>query len=95
MIPGRVTGLDWAEASVETPAGVVTTRWERDGDAIDVSVTVPWNLTAAVDLPAPATVNGDPPTGAEAVRSVTQSERGIEVCLGPGTHSLRAETDTE
>ncbi|MFB6119922.1 MAG: family 78 glycoside hydrolase catalytic domain [Halobacteriaceae archaeon] len=92
--PGRISALDWAEAAVETPHGEVATRWERDGDALDVSVTVPWNLTAAVHLPDDAvTVNGDAPSDASAVHEVT--EGGATLHLGPGEHAIRAGTDTQ
>jgi len=94
VVPGRVDALDWAAATVETPHGDVATRWEREDGTLAVSVTVPWNLTAVVDLPSEPTVDGAPAAEADAVRGVEQSERGVAVRLGPGEHALRA-TDTE
>ena len=92
VTPGRIAALDWAEATVETPQGPVATRWERDGD-LTVDLEVPWNLTAAVHLPAEPTVDGEAADAAAAVRDVRPSARGTTVEVGPGDHSLRVPTD--
>jgi alpha-L-rhamnosidase len=51
VAPTTVDGLDWVEASTETFDGELAVRWERDGDAVRLDVTVPWNGRATVDLP--------------------------------------------
>lgn len=52
VAPVFLSRLDWAESALDTPYGQVATRWERRGDgAIDVSVEVPPNVQANVDLP--------------------------------------------
>lgn len=50
-VPGP--GLDWAEASLETPHGLAACRWKRDGDQLEVTVVAP-DVPATVVLP-----NGD------------------------------------
>lgn len=90
VTPGRVAAPDWAAATVGTPHGPVETRWERDGDTLDVTVAVPWNLTAAVHLPEGAlTVDGEAARDAPGVRSVTATERGRTVVLTSGEHGVR------
>lgn len=49
--PEPVADLDWAEGAVETPNGEVRSRWERAAGGIDMSVDVPWGLTASVRVP--------------------------------------------
>jgi alpha-L-rhamnosidase len=44
-------GLTWAEAHHDSPYGPIDVRWERDGDRLDVDVTVPPGTTAEVVLP--------------------------------------------
>ena len=44
-------GLTWAETSLDTPYGLASVRWERDGDQIQVAVTVPDGSTAVLRLP--------------------------------------------
>ena len=43
LMPAPGTGLEWAEASVDTPRGVISSRWHHDGGEV----------TYAVDLPVP------------------------------------------
>ncbi|WP_062385555.1 alpha-L-rhamnosidase [Demequina iriomotensis] len=43
--------LDWAEASHETPYGTASVRWDRDGAAIVLAVTVPPSTAAEIELP--------------------------------------------
>ncbi|SFS13084.1 alpha-L-rhamnosidase [Microbacterium sp. cf046] len=44
-------GLTWAEASLETPHGSAAVRWELDGSALRVEVTVPEGTEAVLRLP--------------------------------------------
>jgi len=41
-------GLAWAESSLATPHGLASVRWERTGDHVSASVTVPPGSTALV-----------------------------------------------
>ena len=54
--------LDSARAEVPSPYGRIKSAWERKGNSIHWSVTVPWNTTATVKLPGATkiTVNGKP-----------------------------------
>jgi alpha-L-rhamnosidase len=49
--PRPLIGLDWAETSHETPAGMAKVRWEAGGGGVTVTATVPPNTTAFVELP--------------------------------------------
>ncbi len=49
--PGPVDGVEWAEASHEGPYGRLSLRWERQGDRLDLSITVPPNTTATLQWP--------------------------------------------
>jgi alpha-L-rhamnosidase len=54
--------LAWAKAEVPSPYGKISSAWKREQDGIHWRVTVPWNTTATVKLPASSkiTVNGKP-----------------------------------
>lgn len=43
--------LTWAEGTLQTKHGMISNRWERDGDEVTVRVSVPDNVTAIVHLP--------------------------------------------
>lgn len=51
IAPKPIEGLSWAEASLETPYGTLSSRWERTGNRYEIRVTVPVNTTAKVILP--------------------------------------------
>ena len=54
--PRPIEGLDWAEAALETPYGLLSCRWERKDGKLRVEVTVPVNTTARLSLPGSGTV---------------------------------------
>ena len=52
--PDLDAGLDWVDASQDTPYGPLRVRWERDADdpaRITVHLEVPPNTTSALALP--------------------------------------------
>lgn len=46
--PQTPAGLSWAEASVETPYGTLSVRWEREADGIILNVSIPAGITADI-----------------------------------------------
>jgi alpha-L-rhamnosidase len=50
--PFVIAGLDFAEATAGSPYGEIVSRWERRGNRIILSVTVPPNTSATVYIPA-------------------------------------------
>ncbi|NYD67587.1 family 78 glycoside hydrolase catalytic domain [Agromyces atrinae] len=59
IAPRPLTELDHAEATHETPYGLASVAWRRDGSTIAVTATVPANTTAVVSLPGlPETIIG-------------------------------------
>ena len=47
--PHFVEALDWAEAEYRSVSGPIRSRWERKGDRVVLTVTVPVNSTATVE----------------------------------------------
>ena len=47
--PHFFDGLDWAEAEYRSVSGPIRSRWERKGDRVVLTVTVPVNSTATVE----------------------------------------------
>ncbi|PSP50466.1 alpha-L-rhamnosidase [Halobacteriales archaeon QH_1_68_42] len=112
VAPALVADLGWVEASVETRNGDLAVAWERHdedacggggadggGDAYDLSVTVPWNGTATVELPEAADAaasesgaalspDGDAPDG---VRSVERDGDALLVEVGAGSYEFAVE----
>ena len=74
--PDFVRNLDYVSADYNTTRGVLASSWKRNGNAIELTVTVPWSVKARVILPAAScvTVNG------EAASS--------EILLSSGTHKI-------
>lgn len=79
--PQPVGDVTWAEASHESPYGLIKVRWERAEGKFALKLTVPPNSTATVHLPA------------REVSGITESGRPA---LGnPGIRCLRREGDRE
>ncbi|MFB6075499.1 MAG: family 78 glycoside hydrolase catalytic domain [Haloarculaceae archaeon] len=99
--PIVVDDLDWAEGTLDTPNGTLASRWERDGDAFTMDVTVPWNATAAIHVPAEgdATVTVDdttvwedgraPAALPDGVPEVERTDDAVVVHVGAGSVTLR------
>jgi len=51
--PAVVDGVDWAQASINTPVGTAHSRWQRDLEtgAVQYAFTVPAGATAEIRLP--------------------------------------------
>jgi len=60
LSPTPVPQLEWAEASVETPHGVVRSRWERKNGKIVYAFSTPPGTTAVVRLPNRPDVSVEP-----------------------------------
>ncbi|HMP84495.1 MAG TPA: alpha-L-rhamnosidase C-terminal domain-containing protein, partial [Verrucomicrobiota bacterium] len=79
IAPTPVGDLKWARATYDSMRGPVAVRWDRNGDAFKLNVTIPANTTATVYLPAKA---------ADSVR-----ESGVEAGSSAGVKFLRQEKD--
>ncbi len=49
--PQPVQGVDWAQASVDTPRGTARVKWQRTASGLSVEVDVPVGSTATLCLP--------------------------------------------
>ena len=49
--PAFIGGLDFAEASYDSPAGEITVRWDRKDGGVDLRVRIPEGISAEVALP--------------------------------------------
>ncbi len=86
--------LDAARGSVPTDCGDVAVAWERAGD-ISLSLSVPWNTTAEVALPAgvregDTELRPDSESLPEGVESVRESGTELVVRVGAGDYDFEA-----
>jgi alpha-L-rhamnosidase len=91
-------GLTFAEGTVPTVKGFITTRWEKkSGGQFDISVTVPANTRATIYIPKPAndnftlTESGKHLWPAQAVKdpgmiAVTEEGASIKCIVGAGDY---------
>jgi alpha-L-rhamnosidase len=86
--------LSWARTSYKSLFGTIATEWKRDGDRLELKVTIPVNTTAMVWLPAldvkDITESGRPIGQAEGVSGpipIAMSRTlGIPFDVGSGTY---------
>jgi alpha-L-rhamnosidase len=48
FVPGD---LDSAEACIDTIRGKVASSWKKEGNKLELTVTIPWNSRAHIELP--------------------------------------------
>jgi hypothetical protein len=77
--------LDWAEGAFPCPHGDIRVRWQRGQAYFDLTLSVPANAMADVQLPSPESGN----TWAQVkVDGLATTQMGA--ALGPGTHHIVA-----
>ncbi|WP_053372498.1 glycoside hydrolase family 78 protein [Paenibacillus sp. FJAT-27812] len=90
--PGE--GLSWAEGSLQTLYGKVSSKWVKSEDgAITLDVTIPPNTAAEIRLPgasagAKVTESGGSLKGALGVTAVSETEAGVSIHVGSGSYQL-------
>lgn len=83
-------GLTWASAALESMVGRYAVSWSREGDKMELNVTVPANGAAEVHLPgaqfASVSESGRPLHDAAGVRAASQQAGAAVVEVGAGTY---------
>jgi alpha-L-rhamnosidase len=85
MEPHFPEGLSHVKASYDSVYGEIRSEWSKTGDSFDWEISIPANTSAIVRLPREMHIAT--PEG-EGVRSVNQTDTGIEIELGSGTYRL-------
>ncbi len=52
MRPEPITGLAFAKATHESPYGLISSEWKREGEVFRWNITIPANTTATIYIPA-------------------------------------------
>ena len=87
--------LTWAAARLESPYGLIESRWTRADDATEYSVTVPPNTEGVVTLPAAkvaaVTEGGITLSLADGILEVAQEDGDVFIRVGSGQYVFRVE----
>ncbi len=96
--------LEWVEASIETVAGEVASRWENDADEFRLQVTIPANTTGTIKLPTfgqdnmIVTESGDSVweggsyvSGVNGVTDASADDQWVTISVESGTYDFRFE----
>jgi len=91
-------GLTWAKTTYNSIHGPIATSWKRDGNRIELQVSVPVNTTATVCVPASdlsnITESGRPADRAAGVKFVRQENDAVEFEVGSGTYRFVSKNNT-
>jgi alpha-L-rhamnosidase len=92
MRPEPVPGLDWVNASHNSPYGMIKSSWQKKGDAFAWQVTVPVGSNATLFVPAVATARiiegGKPVAQAEGVEVLGAGDGRVELRVGSGNYEF-------
>jgi alpha-L-rhamnosidase len=93
--PHVVGDLTWVKAETRSVRGTVASRWQREGDALTLEVSIPPSCTATVFLPGNdkrrVTEGGLPAAQAEGVSFVRREAGWLAYEVGSGRYSFRVE----
>jgi len=90
--PRFIDGLDWVNCGIDTVRGRVTCNWKRTGGHIVLTIQVPINATATLDLPVTLanalTENGRPADTSEGVEKVAERKGAATLQLVSGVYQF-------
>ena len=92
--PAIVGDLTWVKAHHDSSYGRIVSAWKRDGEALEMDVTIPPNTTATVYVPAAdqaaVTISGKPAAAAPGVAFLRMDAGAAVFAVEPGLHHFRA-----
>ena len=92
MRPHVIPGLTYASASLDSPQGKVTSRWQIQGGKCSWNILVPPNATATVYVPSKrqeeVTESGKPAASSAGVRFLRMENDSTVYEIGSGSYSF-------
>jgi alpha-L-rhamnosidase len=91
QVVGDVTS---ASANYRSPYGVISSNWKKQGDNIDITVTIPANTTATIYIPVSdhyiMSVNGENIHNRKDIKQIGFKEGKEILVIGSGTYSFKS-----
>ena len=84
MKPCFPDGLGRVSATYHSVSGIIGSQWERNGDSLSWTVTIPANCSATLYLP--VALHPEKPVQAKGIRGITSQEAYWQVELSSGTY---------
>ena len=92
--PTPVGNIAYASATYESVLGKVASSWKLGGDAFQLHVEVPVNVTATIMVPSAhperVTVGGQPVSHADGVSECQATESGLRCVVSSGAYDFAA-----
>jgi alpha-L-rhamnosidase len=94
IMPEIVGDLKWVEAHYDSIHGRIVSNWRREGNKLNMDLTIPANTTATVRIPAldaaSVTESGKPANLAEGVQCLRMDNHAAVYAIGSGTYRLQS-----
>ncbi len=92
--PLLAADFDYVKTGIQTVYGPLKSEWKRDGENIEIGITVPHNTSATVLLsgaePSSVSENGaDLSEDTDGIMRIRKTDQGTEVELGSGSYHFR------
>jgi hypothetical protein len=92
--PAPVGDVEWVQARYDSVRGPIESSWKRKGDAFELAIEIPPNVTATVHLPTDSardvTESGQPIDGRDDLRVVQEENNEVLVEVGSGRYNFRS-----
>jgi alpha-L-rhamnosidase len=92
-IPPAETGLTFARATYATQYGAILSHWQRTGDQLEWTITIPPNTRATVHIPAEpgmGVTESGKPLDLPPIPALESPSRARVIQLGSGTYTFRS-----
>lgn len=85
--PETANGITHAETSYHSPYGRIATAWKKEKDSFNISIAIPANTSALVEIPA---LDGEPVTeGGRLLKNLTYKNGFASISVGSGSYSFK------
>ncbi len=85
--------LKWAETSLESPYGKISSKWKHETDGVSLEIKVPCNTTAAIHIPSKSpkqvTESNRPLNSIQGAKITGQEHERTVIQVGSGTYHFK------
>jgi alpha-L-rhamnosidase len=85
--------LTYAKGSLESPHGLIQSGWEKKGNVVSYTISIPANTTATIKLPKATTQTLSEGkqlvTSGKSFKNVKQENDGVSLEVGSGTYNFQ------
>lgn len=92
IAPNLVSGIEWVNASFESPKGTIESNWKQENGRLRLHVRIPANTSAEVRVanaePGQSSESGKPLSGRDDIKTTENEDGQYRIVIGSGTYDF-------